>query len=95
MVRRKTTIVMTAVLCTGMALGAALYVRSNKSDYLIKNIVLLQETFNLKGVNPIDVDSILLQDKNVKKLLQNDSLRAEYLKKTSKELQNTNSERKF
>ncbi|MGL5125796.1 MAG: Wzz/FepE/Etk N-terminal domain-containing protein, partial [Fusobacteriaceae bacterium] len=57
MVRRKTTIVLTTILCTGLALGAALYVRENKSDYLIKNIVLLQETFNLKGVNPIDVNS--------------------------------------
>ncbi|MGL5056231.1 MAG: Wzz/FepE/Etk N-terminal domain-containing protein [Fusobacteriaceae bacterium] len=95
MVRRKTTIVLTTILCTGLALGAALYVRGNKPDYLIKNIVLLQETFNLKGVNPIDVNSIFLQDKNVKKLLENDSLRAEYLKRTSKESQNTNSERKF
>ncbi|MGL5988362.1 Wzz/FepE/Etk N-terminal domain-containing protein [Cetobacterium sp.] len=95
MVRRKTTIVLTTILCTGLALGAALYVRGNKPDYLIKNIVLLQETFNLKGVNLIDVNSILLQDKNVKKLLENDSLRAEYLKRTSKESQNTNSERKF
>ncbi|MGL4867073.1 MAG: Wzz/FepE/Etk N-terminal domain-containing protein [Cetobacterium sp.] len=95
MVRRKMTIVLTAVLCTALALGAALYVRANTSDYLIKNIVLLQESFGLKGVTPIDVDSILLQDANVKRLLENDSLKAEYLKRTAEEFRNTNSERKF
>lgn len=95
LVRHKMTIVITAIVCTLLSLGAALYVRSQKNDYLIKDIVISQDTFGLKGVNFINVDSILLKNDNVKNLLEIEAIKNEYLKNTPSELQNTDSERKF
>lgn len=95
LVRHKWSIVITTILCTILSLGAALYVRSNTPNYLIKNILIQQDSYDLKGVNKIDVDSVLLQDKNVEKILQIESIKTEYLENTPKEMQNIASERKF
>lgn len=95
LVRHKWSIVITTVFCTILSLGAALYVRSNTPNYLIKNILIQQDSYDLKGVNKIDVDSVLLQDKNVEKILEIESIKAEYFKNTPKEMQNMSSERKF
>ena len=65
LVRHKWSIVITTVVCTLLSLGGALYVRSKTPNYLIKNILIQQENYDLKGVNTIDVDSVLLQDKKI------------------------------
>lgn len=95
LVRHKWSIVITTVFCTILSLGAALYVRSNTPNYLIKSILIQQDTYGLKGVNKIDADSVILQDKNVEKILQIEPIKAEYLENTPKEIQNIASERKF
>ncbi|MGL4788132.1 MAG: Wzz/FepE/Etk N-terminal domain-containing protein [Cetobacterium sp.] len=106
LVRHKMTIVITAIVCTLLSLGAALYARSQKDNYLMKDIVILQPTINLdkdgetkdyilKGLNVIQPESILLRNNNVKQLLEVDRVKDEYLSSTSKEFQNINSERKF
>lgn len=95
LVRHKMTIVLTTILCVLLSLGAALYVRSNKIDFLIKDIVISQDTFGLKGANILLPEGVLLKDDNVKKLLEIEALKAEYLKNTPNELQSVDSERKF
>lgn len=95
LVRHKWSIVITTVLCTILSLGAALYVRSNTPNYLIKSILIQQDTYELKGVNRINVDTVLLQDKNVEKILEIEPIKAKYLEKMPKEMQNMASERKF
>lgn len=95
LVRHKWSIVLTTILCTLLSLGAALYVRSKTPNYLIKSILIQQDSYGLKGVNKIDVDTILLQDKNVEKILEIESIKKEYLENTPKEMQNMASERKF
>lgn len=98
LVRHKMIIAITAIVCTLLSLGAALYVRSQKDNYLMKNIVISQETNAdgvLKGLNVIQPESILLRNNNVKQLLEIDGVKDEYLSSTSKELQNINSEREF
>lgn len=95
LVRHKWSIVITTVLCAILSLGAALYVRSKTPNYLIKSILIQQDTYGLKEVNRINVDTILLQDKNVKKILEIEPIKAEYLSETPKEMQNMASERKF
>lgn len=95
LVRHKWSIVITTVLCTILSLGAALYVRSKAPNYLIKSILIQQDTYGLKEVNRINVDTILLQDKNVEKILEIEPIKAEYLKKIPKKMQNIASERKF
>lgn len=95
LVRHKWSIIITTIFCTILSLGAALYVRSKTPNYLIKSILIQQDTYGLKGVNKINIDTILLQDKNVKKILEIESIKAEYLEKTPKKMQNIASERKF
>lgn len=95
LVRHKWSIVITTVLCTLLSLGGALYVRSKTPNYLIKNILIQQDTYELKGVNKIDVDSVLLQDKNVKKILEIEPIKKEYLENTPENFRNLMSERKF
>ncbi|MCX3068159.1 Wzz/FepE/Etk N-terminal domain-containing protein [Cetobacterium somerae] len=95
LVRHKWSIVITIVLCTILSLGAALYVRSKAPNYLIKSILIQQDTYGLKEVNRINVDTILLQDKNVEKILEIEPIKAKYLGKMPKEMQNMASERKF
>ena len=95
LVRHKWSIVVTTLLCTVLSLGATLYVRSKTPNYLIKNILIQQDTYGLKGVNRIDVDSVLLQDRNVKKILEIEPIKKEYLESTPENLRNLMSERKF
>lgn len=95
LVRHKWSIVITTILCTILSLGAALYVRSKIPNYLIKSILIQQNNYDLKGVNKIDADSVLLQDKNIEKILEIEPIKAEYLENTPKEIQNIASERKF
>ncbi|MGL5936705.1 MAG: hypothetical protein ACRCZI_13915, partial [Cetobacterium sp.] len=95
MVKNRMIIVISAIICTLISLGAALYLRAQKNDYLIKDIVISQDTFKLKGVNTILPEGILLKNDNVKSLLEIDSLKAEYLKNTPLELQSVDAERKF
>ncbi|WP_330111446.1 Wzz/FepE/Etk N-terminal domain-containing protein [Cetobacterium somerae] len=95
LVRHKWSIVLTTILCTMLSLGGALYVRSKTPNYLMKSILIQQEDYGLKGVNKINIDTILLQDKNVKRILEIEPIKAEYLENTPKEKQNIASERKF
>lgn len=95
LVRHKWSIVITTIVCTLLSLGAALYVRSKAPNYLIKNIVVQQESYELKGVNRIDVDAVLLQDKNVEKILEIESLKNRYLEIVPENMQNIASGRKF
>lgn len=95
LVRHKWSIIITTILCTILSLGTALYVRSKTPNYLIKSILIQQDTYGLKGVNKINIDTILLQDKNVQKILEIKPIKTEYLKKMPKEMQNMASERKF
>ncbi|WP_298064950.1 Wzz/FepE/Etk N-terminal domain-containing protein [uncultured Cetobacterium sp.] len=95
LVRHKWSIVLTTILCTLLSLGAALYVRSKTPNYLIKSILIQQDTYGLKGVNKINVDTVLLQDKNIEKILEIEPIKKEYLKNTPEEMQNMASERKF
>lgn len=95
LVRHKWSIVITTIFCTILSLGAALYVRSNTPNYLIKSILIQQDSYGLKGVNKIDANSVIFQDKNVKKILEIEPIKAEYLENTPKEIQNIASERKF
>lgn len=95
LVRHKWSIVLTTILCTLLSLGAALYVRGKTPNYLIKSILIQQDNYGLKGVNKIDVDTILLQDRNIEKILEIEPIKKEYLKNTPKEMQNMASERKF
>ncbi|WP_040406475.1 Wzz/FepE/Etk N-terminal domain-containing protein [Cetobacterium somerae] len=95
LVRHKWSIIITTVVCTMLSLGGALYVRSKTPNYLIKNILIQQDTYGLKGVNRIDVDSVLLQDKNIKKILEIEPIKKEYLEKTPENLRSLMSERKF
>ena len=95
LVRHKWSIMITAIVCTLLSLGAALYVRSKTPNYLIKSILIEQNSYDLKGVNRIDVDSVLLQDKNVKRILEIEPIKQEYLEKTPENMRNMTSERKF
>lgn len=95
LVRHKWSIVITTVFCTILSLGAALYVRSKTPNYLIKSILIQQDTYGLKEVNRINIDTILLQDKNVEKILEIEPIKVKYLGKMPKEMQNIASERKF
>lgn len=95
LVRHKWSIILTTVFCTILSLGAALYVRSNTPNYLMKSILIQQDSYGLKGVNKIDVDSLLLQDKNVGRILEIESIKKEYLEKTPENMQSITSERKF
>lgn len=95
LVRHKWSIVVTTIICTLLSLGAALYVRSKTPNYLIKNILVQQENYELKGVNRIDVDAVLLQDKNVERILEIESLKRKYLDVVPENMQNITSERKF
>lgn len=95
LVRHKWSIVITTIVCTIISLGAALYVRSNTPNYLIKSILIEQNSYNLKGINRIDVDSVLLQDRNVERILEIESIKQNYLEKTPENMRNMASERKF
>lgn len=95
LVRHKWSIVSTTIFCILLSLGGALYVRSKTPNYLIKSILIQQDTYGLKGINKIDIDTVLLQDKNVEKILEIESIKKEYLENTSKELQSMATERKF
>ncbi|MGL5596016.1 MAG: Wzz/FepE/Etk N-terminal domain-containing protein [Cetobacterium sp.] len=95
LVRHKWNIVLTTILCTLLSLGGALYVRSKTPNYLMKSILIQQDSYGLKGVNKIDTNTILLQDKNVERILEIEPIKAEYLAKIPKEQQNIASERKF
>ncbi|MBC2852537.1 Wzz/FepE/Etk N-terminal domain-containing protein [Cetobacterium sp. 2G large] len=95
LVRHKWSIVITTILCIILSLGAALYVRSNTPNYLIKSILIQQDDYGLKGVNRINVDTILLQDRNVERILEIEPIKKEYLTRVSKNMQNMASERKF
>ena len=95
LVRHKWSIVVTTMICTLLSLGAAFYVRSKTPNYLIKNILVQQENYELKGVNRIDVDAVLLQDKNVERILEIESLKRKYLDVVPENMQNITSKRKF
>lgn len=95
LVRHKWSIVVTTMICTLLSLGGALYIRSKTPNYLIKNILVQQESYNLKGINKIDIDAVLLQDKNVERILEIESLKRKYQDVVPKNMQNTTSERKF
>ena len=95
LVRHKLSIIVTTMICTLLSLGAALYVRSKTPNYLIKNILVQQESYELKGVNRIDVDAVLLQDKNVERILEIESLKRKYLDAVPENMQNITSKRKF
>ena len=95
LVRHKWSIVITTVICTLFSLGVALYIRSNTPNYLVKSILIQQDTYGLKEVNKIDIDFVLLQDKNVEKILKIENIKKEYLADTPKEMQNMASERRF
>lgn len=95
LVRHKWSIVVTTMICTLLSLGGALYIRSKTPNYLIKNILVQQESYNLKGINKVDVDAVLLQDKNVERILGIESLKRKYQDVVPKNMQNTTSERKF
>ena len=95
LVRHKWSIVLTTIFCTMLSLGAALYVRNKTPNYLMKSILIQQEDYGLKGVNKINIDTILLQDKNVERILEIEPIKAEYLENTPKEKQNIASQRKF
>lgn len=95
LVRHKWSIVLTTIMCTLLSLGAALYVRSKTPNYLIKSILIQQDTYGLKGINKIDVDTVLLQDKNIEKILEIEPIKKEYLENTPKEMQSMASERRF
>ncbi|MGL5210339.1 Wzz/FepE/Etk N-terminal domain-containing protein [Cetobacterium sp.] len=95
LVRHKWSIVITTVISTLLSLIVALYVRSNTPNYLVKSILIQQDTYGLKGVNKINVDTVLLQDKNVEKILEIEPIKKEYLENTPEEMQNMASERKF
>ena len=95
LVRHKWSIVLTTIFCTLLSLGGALYMRSKTPNYLIKSILIQQDTYGLKGVNKINVDTILLQDKNIEKILEIEPIKKEYLKNIPKEMQSMAAERKF
>ena len=95
LVRHKWSIVITAVICTLLSLGAALYVRSKTPNYLIKSILIQQDTYGLKGVNRIDINSILLQDKNIDRILEIEPIKQQYLENTPENMRSMISERKF
>lgn len=95
LVRHKWSIVVTTILCTFLSLGTALYVRSKTPNYLMKSILIQQDTYGLKGVNKINIDTILLQDKNVERILEIEPIKSEYLANMPKDMQNIASERKF
>ncbi|MGL5903658.1 MAG: Wzz/FepE/Etk N-terminal domain-containing protein, partial [Cetobacterium sp.] len=98
LVRHKMTIVITAIVCILLSLGAALYARSQKDNYLIKDIIVSQDSNVgglLKDINIIQPESIILRNSNVKSLLEIEAIKTEYLKAVDKEFQNINSERKF
>lgn len=95
LVRHKWSILITTILCTILSLGVALYVRSKTPDYLIKSIFIKEDNYGLKNVNKIDVDSVLLQDKNIEKILQIEPIKKVYLENTPKDIQNIISARKF
>lgn len=95
LVRHKWSIVITTVICTLLSLGAALYVRSKTPNYLIKSILIQQDTYGLKGVNKLDVDSILFKDTNVDRILEIEPIKQKYLENTSENMRNMISERKF
>ncbi|MGL5648735.1 MAG: Wzz/FepE/Etk N-terminal domain-containing protein [Clostridium sp.] len=95
LVRHKWSIVITTVISTLLSLIVALYVRSNTPNYLVKSILIQQDTYGLKGLNKINVDTVLLQDKNVEKILEIEPIKKEYLENTPEEMQNMASERKF
>lgn len=95
LVRNKKTIIVTFILCFFISLGTALYVRSNREDYLVKNILIEQNNHGLKSVNIIEVGNIFLQDKNVDRFYEIEGLNREYLKKTPKDLQGIESKREF
>lgn len=95
LVRHKWSMVVTAMACILLSLGVALYMKSKTPNYLIKNILVQQANYDLKGVNRIDVDTVLLQDKNVERILKIESLNNRFLKVVPTEMQNIASERKF
>lgn len=95
LLKHKWSILLTTILCTILSLGAAFYVRTKTPNYLIKSIIMQQDTYGLKGVNKINVDTILLQDRNVERILEIEPIKKEYLENTPKNLQNMASERKF
>ncbi|MGL4537666.1 MAG: Wzz/FepE/Etk N-terminal domain-containing protein [Cetobacterium sp.] len=95
LVRHKWSIVVTTILCTMLSLGTAFYVRSKTPNYLMKSILIQQDTYGLKGVNKINIDTTLLQDRNVERILEVEPIKAEYLENTPKEQQNMASQRKF
>lgn len=95
LVRHKWSIIVTTMICALLSLGGALYIRSKTPNYLIKNILVQQESYDLKGVNRIDIDAVLLQDKNVERILGIESLKRKYQDIVPKDMQNITSERKF
>ncbi|MEG2587487.1 MAG: hypothetical protein RSA05_05155 [Cetobacterium sp.] len=95
LVRNKKTVFVTFILCFLISLGAALYVRSNREDYLVKNILIEQSTHGLKGVNIIEVGNLFLKDENVKRFYEIEGLNKAYLKKTPEKSQGIESKRKF
>lgn len=95
LVRNKWSIILITIICTIFSLGVALNVRSKTPNYLMKNILIQQGTYGLNGVNEINVDTILLQDKNVEKILEIEPIKKEYLENTPENMQNIASERKF
>ena len=95
LMRHRCSILVTIIFCAILSIGGALYVNSKAPHYLVKNILVQQENYGLKGVNKIDIDTILLQDKNIEKIFEIESIREKYLKNTPENMQNLSSKRKF
>lgn len=95
LVRHRCTIIITIIVCTLISLGVALYVRANTPDYLVKNILIQQETYGLKGVNRINPDTILLQDSNIERFFEIENLRNDFKSNISENRRDITSKRRY
>ncbi|MGL4934512.1 MAG: hypothetical protein ACRC51_03485 [Cetobacterium sp.] len=93
--RYKKLIVQITLFCIMISFGGALYIESQTPNYLVKNIGIFQDSLDLKNINTIDTDVVFLRDNNVKKILEIEGIKDEYLKKIPIKSRNINSERKF
>ncbi|MBC2850946.1 hypothetical protein H5J22_05775 [Cetobacterium sp. 8H] len=95
LVRNKKTVIVTFILCFFISLGAALYVRSNREDYLVKNILIEKNDYKINGLNTINPDDIFLRDERIEAFYQIEALNNEYKKEIPQAEQDISSKRKF